>query len=687
MTKLSLTPFCSLSFTILLKLQSSEPLPKMGFYSACKTFIVYTVTFFSLPFHEHIGGDSEQPVLSFENGQISQNYPKFPAPNGPDSPDEDFTCKYPELGNDWKPCSTPENRHCWLKSSDGHNFSIHTDYETMYPPGVLREYWLVVDNKTINGDGIDNPYGKVFNQTYPGPWIKACWGDLIRVHVTNKLRYNGTTIHWHGIRQNGTMEMDGVNGVTQCPIAPNDTFTYEFRALQYGSSWYHSHYSLQYADGLAGPITIFGPSSAHYDEAKDPILITDWNHRSAFQEWERELTGLPTRPQMNSILMNGIGNFAGSFPRERYNMTVTKGKKYLLRIINTSVDTTFLFSIDNHHFEVMSSDFVPIHPYTVDHILVGIGQRYHVVLHANPRNDTKFPASDNGNYWIRTVPADGCKGFEDGNEPDERQGILRYEPVSTEVPQTWRGPWNKTCSDEKYENLKPVLPWSIPPVELYSRDKSKDLKLGLQQEKNRPHLGDKFSWWAFGAQPLWLNFSEPTITLLDEKKEWPGDYVIVPAENRGGWVYLVITAPATEELGNNRTFISLAHPLHLHGHDFALLAQGSDSSQIDDPDNPITLKFDNPPRRDVALIPAGGYLIVAFKADNPGSWLFHCHIAWHASSGLALQIMEREEDLRKMMTPEKLKQVNEGCKKWKDWYGDRKNHWNPVGIFQDDSGV
>lgn len=296
----------------------------MGFYNVCKSLIVYTATFFSLPLHEHIGDDSEQPVLSFENDRISQNYPKFPAPNGPDSPDEDFICKYPELGNDWKSCSTPENRHCWLKSSDGHNFSIHTDYETMYPPGVLREvhnhshysplftdpylqYWLVVDNKTINGDGIDNPYGKVFNQTYPGPWIKACWGDLIRVHVTNKLRYNGTTVHWHGIRQNGTMEMDGVNGVTQCPIAPEDTFTYEFRALQYGSSWYHSHYSLQYADGLAGPITIFGPSSAHYDEAKDPILITDWNHRSAFQEWERELTGVPTRPEMNSILMNGIG--------------------------------------------------------------------------------------------------------------------------------------------------------------------------------------------------------------------------------------------------------------------------------------------------------------------------------------------------------------------------------------------
>ncbi|KAF5713135.1 laccase 2 [Fusarium mundagurra] len=468
---------------------------------------------------------------------------------------EDFICKYPELGNEWKSCSTPENRHCWLKSFDGHNFSIHTDYETMYPPGVLREYWLVVDNKTINGDGIDNPYGKVFNQTYPGPWIKACWGDLIRVHVTNKLRYNGTTVHWHGL----------------------------------------SHYSLQYADGLAGPITIFGPSSGHYDEAKDPILITDWNHRR---------------------------NFAGSFPRERYNITVTKGKKYLLRIINTSVDTTFLFGIDNHYFEVMSSDFVPIHPYTVGHILVEIGQRYHIVPHAKPRNDTKFPASDNGNYWVRTVAADGCKGFEDGNEPDERQGILRYEPVST-------------------ENLKPVLPWSIPPVKLHERDRSKNLELGIEKVKDRPHAGDKFSWWAFGERPLWLDFSKPTITLLEGTKEWPDDYVIVPAENRDGWVYLVITAPSLDRIGTNKTFRSLAHPLHLHGHDFALLAQGTNSSQINDP----------------------------------------------TTHGLALQIMEREEDLRKIMTPEKLKQVNDGCKKWKDWYGDQKNNWNPVGVFQDDSGV
>ena len=53
------------------------------------------------------------------------------------------------------------------------------------------------------------------------------------------------------------MHMDGVNGVTQCPIAPGDNFTYVWNATQYGSSWYHSHYSVQYADGAVGPMVSF----------------------------------------------------------------------------------------------------------------------------------------------------------------------------------------------------------------------------------------------------------------------------------------------------------------------------------------------------------------------------------------------------------------------------------------------
>lgn len=68
---------------------------------------------------------------------------------------------------------------------------------------------------------------------------------------------------------------------------------------------------------------------------------------------------------------------------------------------------------------------------------------------------------------------------------------------------------------------------------------------------------------------------------------------------------------------------SQEHPFHLHGHDFYILAQVpmatfSDSS---------ALNLSNPPRRDVAMLPASGYLAIAFQNDNPGVWLAHCHVS------------------------------------------------------------
>lgn len=59
--------------------------------------------------------------------------------------------------------------------------------------------------------------------------------------------------------------MDGVPAITQCPIPPGGSFTYSFTADLYGTSWYHSHYSAQYAAGLVGPMVIHGPDVRAYD--------------------------------------------------------------------------------------------------------------------------------------------------------------------------------------------------------------------------------------------------------------------------------------------------------------------------------------------------------------------------------------------------------------------------------------
>jgi FtsP/CotA-like multicopper oxidase with cupredoxin domain len=65
----------------------------------------------------------------------------------------------------------------------------------------------------------------------------------------------------------------------------------------------------------------------------------------------------------------------------------------------------------------------------------------------------------------------------------------------------------------------------------------------------------------------------------------------------------------------------IPHPIHLHGHDFYVIGAGTGVYS-----DPSTLNYNNPPRRDVATLPGGGYLVIAFVTDNPGAWLMHCHI-------------------------------------------------------------
>lgn len=93
-------------------------------------------------------------------------------------------------------------------------------------------------------------------------------------------------------------------------------------------------------------------------------------------------------------------------------------------------------------------------------------------------------------------------------------------------------------------------------------------------------------------------------------------------------------------------FVPAAHPMHLHGHNFWVLAEGQGFW-----DGTVTNPT-NPQRRDVQLLRNAdattpltkpGYLVLEFNADNPGVWPMHCHIAWHVSAGLYINVMERPD--------------------------------------------
>ena len=83
-----------------------------------------------------------------------------------------------------------------------------------------------------------------------------------------------------------------------------------------------------------------------------------------------------------------------------------------------------------------------------------IGQRYHVIVEATH----PLPVD---NYWIRMRVAEGCSGFGSGRIPEERMGIVRYNDTDKEPPTTDAHTYGKTCADEPYEDLKPMLPWKI----------------------------------------------------------------------------------------------------------------------------------------------------------------------------------------------------------------------------------
>lgn len=256
------------------------------------------------------------------------------------------------------------------------DYNLQTNYYEEVPDtGVTREYYWSIVNTTLAPDGRERQVWTV-NGSFPGPTIIADWGDTVVVHVTNELDFNGTTIHWHGIRQNQTNPQDGVASVTECPTVPGGTQTYTWRATQYGTTWWHSHIGVQAWDGVAGGIIINGPASANYDTDLGTVLLNDWDLATMDSLLDSALINGP--PTLQTGLINGTNTYgnASDAVGYRFNTSVTAGDSYRIRLVNAAIDTTWKFSIDNHTLQVIAADLVPIEPYYTDIVTINIGELF-----------------------------------------------------------------------------------------------------------------------------------------------------------------------------------------------------------------------------------------------------------------------------------------------------------------------
>ncbi len=145
------------------------------------TSVTYVVSFFTFSPESRLG-EVQTPLRVFPYvHEAVQGGPNFKPPGGRlEGPGSDFNCSYPRLTG-YEPCFTPENQTCWLRNNEtGHAYTINTNYEdsNQTPFGIHRTYYLNVTNGTINADGLNFTEGKMFNASYPGPWLQACWGDV-----------------------------------------------------------------------------------------------------------------------------------------------------------------------------------------------------------------------------------------------------------------------------------------------------------------------------------------------------------------------------------------------------------------------------------------------------------------------------------------------------------------------------
>lgn len=392
--------------------------------------------------------------------------------------------------------------------------------------------------------------------------------------------------------------------------------TYRFRAIQYGTAWYHSHWSLQLADGMYGPLIIHGPATANYDVDLGPVFLSDHFHKSVFITWTESAMygGFPVRPSPNPP--TGLFNGTNTYPcaksdgpaclgtGKRSETFVQKGKKYRIRLLDAQTDGWMKFSIDGHKLTVIAADLVPIVPYQTDSVILTSGQRYDVVFEAN---------QDIGNYWMRATYQTACNGLAIGR--NDIKGILRYEGANQDAePTTKKSPSiTNSCGDEPYASLVPYVKKDVG--EAASK---KNLNIGWFYET------DLVFHWAINTKALEIDWQRPTDLLIYRNESvFPTDYNVyeIPADKsvsmtRPGfpwysglmkwhqWTYWVI-----QDLG----LVHAYHPFHLHGHDFHILAQGFGLY------TPLTrLNRKNPPRRDTATMAGSGYLVIAFENDNPG---------------------------------------------------------------------
>ncbi|KAB7849303.1 multicopper oxidase family protein [Streptomyces mobaraensis] len=467
--------------------------------------------------------------------------------------------------------------------------------------GSVREVRLTAARTTLDLGGREVT-SWAYGDALPGREVRLTAGDTLALTLANHLP-EATSLHWHGLALRN--DMDGVPGVTQRPVRPGGSFTYRFAVDRPGTYWFHPHSGTQQDRGLYAPLIVEDPKEPLAYDKEWVVVLDDWVDGVDGSTPDAVLAELAKGMSGGHGGMNHDGSGGGS-----HDGSGGMGGMHHMAAVEPAADSQG----DGPSRMLMGATSPVLGGDAGD-----VAYPYYLVNGRTPDAPQTFTAKPGDRIRIRIVNAGGDTAFRVALG-GHRMTVTHtdgfpVERVETESLLLGMG--------ERYDVLVTAGDGVFPLTALAEGKKRTALALlrtggGTAPAADvRPAELDRTPLTAGrlkAAEPVRLKDRRPDRTLTFEltgsmeRYDWAlNGRRYTPSER-----YPVAAGERVRLAFVNRS--AMWHPMHLHGHTFALPGGG--------------------PRKDTAVVLPGQRLEADFDADNPGLWMLHCHNVYHAESGM-----------------------------------------------------